>query len=449
VASVAEKYEMRGDFAWDYLHEPPASDRPVLIDPTRVHPPVEWLETTHDPGPITEGQRTREDRARTGRYAARVPMSLLALTLIGGWLCGCTGDGSQEKPAAVASTTASSAADDSTTEPDGVDLDELVAYTRTLVPHYDLSVPGGVVLITDGTEARGFAFGQTHLDPDRPMKATERFPVGSNTKTMVAVVVLQLIDEAKLSLHDTVEHWKPGLMKDGDEVTIENLLSHRSGIYDPTVVGHFGIGLDITDENLATILDHPLTDPPGTQSRYSNPNYWVLGKIVEAVTSRPLARELQERVFEPAAMSTATLATNLDRERRHPTGYNANDRDITPGDFTAAWAAGGVVATAPDLESFYRALYAGDLLDPGTVKDMFTSRGTLPDGPGYGLGTFIVDIDCRTEPVTGHFGQVNGFTSAAMRDPSTGITVVTLINASGTHADDAVGSLTFRTLCRD
>jgi hypothetical protein len=78
---------------------------------------------------------------------------------------------------------------------------------------------------------------------------------------------------------------------------------------------------------------------------------------------------------------------------------------------------------------------------------MSTSRGTLPDGPGYGLGTFVVDVDCLTEPVAGHFGEVSGFTSAAMRDPGTGITVVTLVNASGTHAYDAVSNLTFRTLC--
>ena len=215
------------------------------------------------------------------------------------------------------------------------------------------------------------------------MRTTDRFAIGSNTKTMVAVVVLQLVEEGRLSLDDTVEQWKPGLVEAGDRITVEDLLSHRSGLFD--TINHRGSpgwDVDLTDAHLRALLDHRLTDPPGTTSRYSNSNYWVLGKIIEAATSRPLGRELQQRVFDPAGMETAALATDLDRERRMPRGYDEDDHDITPGDVSGAWAAGGVVATAEDLAAFYRALFSNQLISQESVDDMTTPRGAFPTGPG-------------------------------------------------------------------
>jgi D-alanyl-D-alanine carboxypeptidase len=126
---------------------------------------------------------------------------------------------------------------------------------------------------------------------------THRFAVGSITKTLVATVVLQLVDEDVLSL-DSVEKWLPGLIEAGRDITVEDLLSHRSGILDVVGTGELTWGTDLTDAKLDDLLDHPLTDPPGTTTSYSNPNFIVLGKIVEAATSHPLADELQRRVFD-------------------------------------------------------------------------------------------------------------------------------------------------------
>ena len=144
-------------------------------------------------------------------------------------------------------------------------------------------------------------------------------------------------------------------------------------------------------------------------------------------------------------MTSATLAADLDHEPDLARGYNQHDKDVTPGDFTGAWAAGGVVASAADIAAFYRALYTGRLVPRGVVADMGRARGTLPDGARYGLGTFVLDVDCTT--ATGPFGEIAGFESAAMHDPGTGRTVITLVNASGPLGMDAAQGLTFRALC--
>jgi D-alanyl-D-alanine carboxypeptidase len=144
-------------------------------------------------------------------------------------------------------------------------------------------------------------------------------------------------------------------------------------------------------------------------------------------------------------MTTATLATDLREERHLARGYDEHDRDITPGDFSGPWAAGAVVASAADIAAFFRALHSGQLLPDAAVTDMTTSRGMLPEGFDYGLGTFIVTSGCGE--VTGHFGEVDGFESAALYNPETGRVAVVLVNAMGREGRDATQRLSDVAVC--
>lgn len=329
------------------------------------------------------------------------------------------------------------------------DAAEIVEYIKKLTPHEDLSVPGGIFLITEGDTELAFAFGDAELEPPHPMKTTDRFPIGDITKTLVTTVVLQLVDEGTLTLDDTVEKWKPGLLASGTKTTIEDLLSHRTGIFDVTDAAgeNFDVGVDLTDEKLRELLDHPLTDPPGTKTRYSNPNFWVVGKIVEAATGHPLTSELERRVFTPAGMKTAHLSTNLDREPNLVHGYDEDDKDITPSDVTGLWAASGVVASAGDLGAFYRALYDGALLPEEMVTDMGTSRGTFPgEQAEYGLGTFVLSLDCGEEAV-GHEGWIEGFHSFSVHSEEAGRTTVAFANTTSPVGEDTAPHLAISAVC--
>src|SRR3954454_8465415 len=92
--------------------------------------------------------------------------------------------------------------------------------------------PGVIVLARDGPRAVSATVGRGRLKPAVPIRAGDRFRVGSVTKTFVAAVVLQLVGEGAVSLDDTVERWLPGLVPGGEGITVRELLNHTSGLFD-------------------------------------------------------------------------------------------------------------------------------------------------------------------------------------------------------------------------
>ena len=277
------------------------------------------------------------------------------------------------------------------------------------------------------------------------MHVDDRFGVGSITKTMVAAAILQLEEEGNLELDDTVEKWLPGMLAFGTKVTVEDLLDHRSGIWDVTEHTSYEAGTDLTDQRLRQLLDHPRTGPPDETTSYTNPGYWLLGKIIERATGHPLDTELHNRVFAPAGMKDTALSVDLNDEARLVRGYDENDHDITLGDYTGVWAAGGVVATAADIARFFDALVNGDLVSGANFNNMITSRGRLPEGWGYGLGVMLPDSRCGA--LLGHEGFIDGYHTLALHNPSIARTVVGFTNTTSDTGTDALIRLTFDATC--
>src|SRR5256885_14289786 len=169
--------------------------------------------------------------------------------------------------------------------------------------------PGAIVLARDGSRTLRLAAGVSDRAHGTPMRVSDRFRVGSVTKTFVAAVVLQLVGEGKLSLDDTVEKWVPGLVPGGDAITVRELLNHTSGIFDylndgdSTVLRPYlkgDLGHVWTPRALVGVASkHPPHFPPGSGWSYSNTGYIVLGLIAEAATGDSLGAELKRRPFEP------------------------------------------------------------------------------------------------------------------------------------------------------
>src|SRR5204863_9909848 len=93
-------------------------------------------------------------------------------------------------------------------------------------------VPGAVLLVRDRDRTIRLTNGHGNLKPKAPVRARDRFRVGSITKTFVATVALQLVGERRLVLEDTVERWLPGLVPDGKRISVRQLLMHTSGLFD-------------------------------------------------------------------------------------------------------------------------------------------------------------------------------------------------------------------------
>src|SRR4051794_5105097 len=191
--------------------------------------------------------------------------------------------------------------------------------------------PGAVVLVRDGNRTVRLARGFADRARKTPMRVTDRFRVGSVTKTFVATLVLQLAGESRLSLGDTVERWLPGLVPDGKAITVRELLNHTSGLYDYVNDGDTTVFEPLLQGDLghvwaprglvAVAVKPPPHFPPGARWRYSNTGYVVLGLIVEAATGHSVGAELQQRIFGPLGLHRTSFDSAPSIAGAHAHGY--------------------------------------------------------------------------------------------------------------------------------
>ncbi|MGW3086807.1 serine hydrolase domain-containing protein [Streptomyces sp. NPDC001108] len=243
------------------------------------------------------------------------------------------------------------------------------------------------------------------------IRAADRFRAGSITKTFVATVVLQLVQEGRLRLSDPVERLLPGLIRghgnDGRRISLRRLLDHTSGLYDytadPSARPRSGA------EAVRTALAHPPTGAPGRYA-YSNTDYAVLGLVVQRVTGHDYATEVRDRVITPLRLTgTSFPGARTELPAPHGRAYTRDPddgalRDVTTLDPRAAGAAGSLVSTLDDLNRFYAALLGGRLLAPAQLALMTDTRATQGV---YGLGLYPEKLSCGIT-VWGHNGRITG-----------------------------------------
>jgi D-alanyl-D-alanine carboxypeptidase len=305
--------------------------------------------------------------------------------------------------------------------------------------------PGAMLLVRDGDRTIRLTSGNGNLRPKTPMRAGDRFRVGSITKTFVATVVLQLVAERKLGLEDTVARWLPGVVPDGERITVRQLLNHTSGLFAfggdrdfVTQASRHPLRVWTPREIVAIATGHPPTFAPGAGWSYSDTNYYVLGLIVETATGRSLAGELRRRILAPLRLRATSLPTQPGIAERHAHGYFLRPlQDVTVGSPSVQWAAGALVSTAGDLARFFRALLGGRLVRPDLLRLMETTVAARQLGPGnaYGLGLQRVPEPCGA--FWGHAGGSPGYVAHALNSRDGSHQVVVLVNATG--ALSAVG----------
>lgn len=246
--------------------------------------------------------------------------------------------------------------------------------------------------------------------------------MGSNTKTFVAVVVLQLVGEGKIALDASVDTYLPGLVRgkgnDGRRITVRQLLQHTSGLPE--------YGAHISDDEIANRYFEPrdLVDialkykaefAPGTKWSYSNTNYVLAGLIVQKITGRPLAEEIDRRVVQHLGLRHTYFPAPGDRTIRepHPKGYRVMPageplREYTEIDPSAGWAAGQMISTNSDLNRFFTALLNGGLLPAAQLAQMRTTVPVGDTGAHYGLGLMSRKLSCGGV-YWGHGGDIVGY----------------------------------------
>lgn len=324
--------------------------------------------------------------------------------------------------------------------------------------------PAGLVAVRDSNEKTNtYASGVMELGSPTRVQADSQIRIGSNTKTFTAAIVMQLVGEDAIALDGTVETYLPGVIQHpevtGQDITIRQLLQHTSGL--PDMDGDIGDHLLEWQHRyispraaLDLALAHPVTNAPGARFEYSNSNYILAGLIIEAVTGRPLAEEIDRRIVHPLGLKDTYFPDQGEQVIRgdHPHSYlPLGDSPVDFTEFDPSWgyAAGAMVSTTEDLTAFYSAVATGDVVADAQLEEM---RKTIPaeslwEGAAYGLGLISFDLSCGVT-AWGHGGDVPGTVSrvAATEDGRAAAIAVTQ-NATSVEADARLRGLIDTAIC--
>ena len=301
--------------------------------------------------------------------------------------------------------------------------------------------PAALAAVTDSKgESAGVAVGKGSLETGQAPPMDGEVRIGSNTKTFVAVVVMQLVQEGKVGLDEPIETYLPGLIKgegiDGSKITVRQLLQHTSGLpeYTDTTPGSGDI-FQIKDhyipprDLLDTALGKPAAFEPGAQWKYTNTNYIVLGMLVERVSQRPVGEQIDERIVKKLGLSHTYFPAPGDRSIKgtHPQGYHLSAEgkleDITEMDPALGWAAGAMVSTPSELNTFFQAVLDGRLLTQSSIDEMKKGVDTDKAGVVYGLGLIGRSLSCGGT-AWGHGGDIAGYhTRGGVGPDGTAVTV--------------------------
>lgn len=341
--------------------------------------------------------------------------------------------------------------------------------------------PGVIAYVANGESVWEGAAGFSDSIKREPASPQMSYRIASSTKTFTAVVVLQLAAEGLLKLDDPVYRYLPGLLPYPQPITIRELLNHTAGLFDwghaegnPTQIDDVprisdpvlkqqaeqllaqyqaGVRIIVTPAlTVAAATTHPLNFLPGEGWAYSNTNYVVLTLLVEKIGGKPLAQAYQERIFQPLHLTHTSLHPDRQMPEPYMHSYTASRAGLldTSDDIDLGhWGEGGIVSTAGDMATFYRALMGGQLVSPALMREMMQ---TVPDSPisdigiGYGLGIYKMRSPCGLE-AWGHGGDLGGYKTEAMASRD-GALVAILVQTVGTSSTEAIrNQLTPQMLC--
>lgn len=319
------------------------------------------------------------------------------------------------------------------------------------IEHYSDSMlttalqPGMIISITKGNEviyekAKGFA----DIDTKAPMVKDFRFRIGSLTKTFTCTVILQLADEKKISLDESIDKYFPAL-PNAKNITIRMLGDMTSGLYNYSEAKEFDDSMQAypkklwkPEELVEVSVRNGTYFEPGKGWHYSNTNTTLLGMIIEKITGNKLPEEIKTRITDKLGMKQTDFPDVPEIWGSHPEGYGEDDSkwvypliDVTTKyNPSWGWAAGAMVSTIDDLKIYLKALAEGSLISKEMMKERM-KPGLERDGLKYCFGMFILGDD-----FIGHNGSYPGFHNISVHSPKTGITAIIFYNTQSDRSPD-------------
>jgi D-alanyl-D-alanine carboxypeptidase len=311
--------------------------------------------------------------------------------------------------------------------------------TQKMAEH---QIPGVIVAVYEANKIPYIMVkGTSEVATNRPLKTTDRFRIGSITKTFTATVILQLAEERKLNLDESILKYFPDL-PNASKITVRHLLNMTSGLSNYTDDAELGMTLlsnpakNFTQEEIYSVIrsrsSKTALDEPGTKAAYNNSNYFLLGMIIEKVTGKSAGDEIKRRICDRLGMSDTYMSESEYIDGAHSLGY-MQDGTLTV-EFKSnpswCWTAGAMVSTLADIKKYIKSMATCELC-PKYASERHAWRELRSYANPYGAGTVKMSYGlgiANFGGMLGHNGAILGYSTLAVYYQPRDITVIILTN---------------------
>jgi len=285
---------------------------------------------------------------------------------------------------------------------------------------------GSISLFENGLEVYQKSIGFENVEQGKKATAKTKYRIGSISKTFTATIILQLIEEEKLSLETRIEEYFPEL-PNASTITVEHMLRHRSGLYNFTSSPAYLEWMEdpkSEEELLEVFNENGTVFEPGEKFEYSNTNYVILSFIAEKIENKSFSKIFDERITKGLQLSDVYYGGKIGSRANEAQSYTMQDgwQVATETDMSIPTGAGAIVSTPTCLNRFFYALFHGGVIKEESLKQMTT----IVDN--YGLGLFKIPFYERS--AYGHNGGIDGFQSNASYFEKDGLGVAYISNGT-------------------
>ena len=322
---------------------------------------------------------------------------------------------------------------------------------------FEANAPGAAAIVMDdGKVVYAAGRGLADVSARKAITPDTVFRLGSITKQFTAAVVLQLVEEGKVSLSDPLSKYLPDFPKPGADATIAELLNHTSGIQSYTGIPGWMAGPKpaqpfTTAALVSEFKDMPVEFERGTRYDYNNSGYVLLGAVIEKVTGKAWHEAVVDRLAKPLGLASIRYGGEEGKTPLMASGYSKKDGAIVPSraiDMSVPHAAGGLIGNVRDLAKWSQALHHGKVVKSETYKQMIAPT-KLADGQEEPYAFGLANDDLRGRHAIAHGGGIFGFSTYGTYIPSEDVFVAVFANSDEPSASPTTTSMRLAALAID
>ncbi len=308
-------------------------------------------------------------------------------------------------------------------------------------------IPGAAVaIIRNGRVVKAEGYGLASVEFNIPATKETVFEIGSISKQMTAAAIMLLVEESKINLDEKIKQYLPNAPDGWKNVSVRNRLTRTSGMKSYPGLSGFELTKRLKrDEFIKALSAHSLEFEAGTNWKYSNSGYNLLGFIIETVSGKSYWDFMRERIFKPLGMNKTA-----DRDPQYiipnrATGYEWENDKLVGRDYdlTDVFSAGAIVSTVTDLAKWDAAWRSDTLLKKESKAQIWTPV-SFNDGKPYPYGFGWSVTEFRGHKLISHGGQTAGFAANISRYTDDDLTVIILTNLG----DQGLGGMIARGIAK-